>query len=344
MKITMALGVAISALCISTAALAMDADKEKALYEAAKQEGSLTWYTAQFDQNMTAVIGNAFSEKYPGIKVNGIKATAQVSFQRLLLEIKAGQPLADVFSSTDVSQFPQLKGMGALEAYKPANESEIIPEYRNLDPEGYYTTTLVSLIGIVYNTDKVSEADVPKNWTDLTDAAWAGKGAYGDPNYSGMVGVWTVAMADKYGWDFFEKLAKTDPQIGRSIDDAVTLLNSGERLVGIGDPSTALQSAAKGNPVGVVYPSDGTVAVKFPSAILKGSKSPNAAKLFMEFLLSKDVMKIAGEAFLPSIRPDVTPSSGTKTLDDLRVIAPTPEDVAARVAGNREKWRDTFGM
>ncbi len=86
------------------------------------------------------------------------------------------------------------------------------------------------------------------------------------------------------------------------------------------------------------------MAVKFPSAILKGSKSPNAAKLFMEFLLSKDVMKIAGEAFLPSIRPDVTPSSGTKTLDDLRVIAPTPEDVAARVAGNREKWRDTFGM
>ena len=337
-------GIVTSVLVATASIAAAQSDQEKQLYEAAKQEGELTWYTAHYDQNMTAQIGAAFTEKYPGIKVNGIKATAQVSFQRLLLDLKAGQSQADVFSSTDVSHYRQLKEMNALEKYVPENEAQIIAAFRGIDPDGYYHTTLVGLIAILYNNAKVKEAEAPKNWTDLADPKWTDKVTFGDPNYSGMVGVWTVAMADRYGWEFFEKLEPLNPQIGRSIDDAVTLLNSGERVVAMGDPGTALQSAAKGNPVAVVYPEDGAVVVRMPSAIIKGSKSPNAAKLFMNFLLSPEVAKIATAGFQQSLRADVPPPAGGKSLADVKVMTPSPEEIAKNLPENKEKWRDTFGM
>src|SRR5439155_12329267 len=88
-----------------------------------------------------------------------------------------------------------------------------------------------------------------------------------------------------YGWDFFEKLAKNNPQVGRSINDTVTMLNAGERIIaGSGPVGTAMESAAKGNPLAMTYPTDGSVLIIAPSGIPKGVKHPNAAKLFMEYL------------------------------------------------------------
>src|ERR1700737_5238481 len=71
----------------------------------AKAEGEVTWYTAHFDTTLVGKIGSAFTAKYPGIKVNGLKATAQVSSQRFLRALTLGAPQADIFSSTDASQF-----------------------------------------------------------------------------------------------------------------------------------------------------------------------------------------------------------------------------------------------
>ena len=75
----------------------------------------------------------------------------------------------------------------------------------------------------------MKEADAPKNWTDLLDPKWKDKIALGHPGFSGYVGTWVVTLRKLYGWDFFEKLAKNNPQVGRSINDTVTMLNAGER-------------------------------------------------------------------------------------------------------------------
>ena len=112
----------------------------------------------------------------------------------------------------------------------------------------------VGQVVILYNSGKVSAVESPKDWPDLTDMKWKDKITFGSPNYSGIVGVWTVAMGKAYGWEFFDKLDKLNPLIGRSVDDATTVLNSGERIVAAGNPSSALRSAAKGNPLGVNYP------------------------------------------------------------------------------------------
>src|SRR5204863_7147373 len=95
-----------------------------------------------------------------------------------------------------------------------------------------------------------------------------------------------LTMHNLYGWDFFGKLEKNRPQIGRSINDTVTALNAGERRVAAGADGSTLFSAARGNPLAISYPADGAVLIIAPSAVVKGTKHPNAAKLFMEYLNS----------------------------------------------------------
>ena len=317
---------------------------DKDLYEAAKKEGSITWYSGILDQQICDRIGQAFSAKYPGIQFGAIKTTSQVAFQRLLQDMKAGQVQSDVFTTTDIGHMVFLKSKGELVQYVPEAEAGLVKALRGVDPDGYYHTGWVGLSAIVYNTNKVKAEDAPKDWPDLTDARWKNQITFGSPNYSGMVGVWTVAMEQRYGWDYFAKLNGLGPQIGRSIDDAVTVLNSGERIVGMSNPATALRSAAKGNPLAVVYPASGTLMVISPSGIIKGTSHPNAAKLFMEFLAGPEYSKILVENFEQPLRADVPPAPGGKSLADMKLFAPTAEQIEKELPANKAKWRDTFGM
>jgi iron(III) transport system substrate-binding protein len=318
--------------------------QEKQLYEAAKKEGALTWYAGAMDQAVNEKVGQAFTAKFPGIQVNVTKTTAQVAFQRVLQDIKAGQVQSDIFTSTDASHFVYLKEKGELVKYVPENASKVVEAFQNIDPDGFYHVTKVSLAAVIYNTDKVKAADAPKNWSDLLDPKWANQIAVGSPSFSGVVGVWTIALTKLYGWDFFTKLNAQKPQIGRSIDDGVTLLNSGERLVALAQVSSALRSAAKGNPIGVVYPTDGIVVAAAPSGIIKGSKSPNAAKLFMEFLLSAEYSKLIAANYEQPIRPDVPPVVGGKPLSEVKVIGPSVPEITKEMPGAEAKWKETFGM
>jgi iron(III) transport system substrate-binding protein len=313
------------------------------LHAAAKKEGQLTWYSGILDQPICDRIGQAFTTRYPGIHVNAIKTTSQVAFQRLLQDLKAGVPQSDVLTTTDASHMSYLSGKGLLVQYRPENEAGMVKALQRFDPDGYYVVSWVGLVAIVYNSGKVTAADSPKDWPDLADPKWKGRIALGSPSFSGMVGVWTVAMEGNYGWDYFEKLNKLNPLIGRSIDDSITVLNSGERLVAASNPASALRSAAKGNPLAVNYPTSGTLAVMSPSGIIKGTRSPNAAKLFMEFLCGPEYSAILAEGFDQPLRPDVTPPKGAKSLADFKFFTPALAKIEKELPPNKEKWRDTFG-
>jgi iron(III) transport system substrate-binding protein len=319
---------------------------EKELFEAAKKEGGeLTWYTAQSDDITAQALGRSFEQLYPGIKVNVLRTTAQVAYQRITQEIKASANQCDVLSTTDIGHCVVLKATGALEKYVPDNSGKVLDIYKNYDPDGYYFVTSAGMIGIGYNTSKVKEADAPKNWTDLLDPKWKDNIALGHPGFSGYVGTWTLTMRNQYGWDFFEKLARNNPRIGRSINDTVTMLNAGEsEIAGCGPVGTLLESVQKGNPLAMVYPSDGTVLIIAPSGIMKGCKHPNAARLFMEFLLTAGASQIWVDHFNETIRPEITPPNGTKSAKDLKIIRPTVEQITKGIPEVIKQWRETFGV
>ncbi|MCA6112241.1 ABC transporter substrate-binding protein [Bradyrhizobium cenepequi] len=319
---------------------------EKDLYESAKKEGGeLTWYTAQSDDITAQALGRSFESLYPSLKVNVLRTTAQVAYQRVTQEIKASAIQCDVFSSTDIGHSVALKARGAFEKFVPDNASKVLDIYKGYDPDGYYFVTSAGLIGIGYNTAKVKEPDAPNNWTNLLDPKWNNNIALGHPGFSGYVGTWALTLRNQYGWEFFEKLAKNNPRVGRSINDTVTMLNAGESsIAGSGPAGTLLQSAQKGNPLALSYPADGTVLIIAPSSIMKGCKHPATARLFMEFLLSARASQIWANHFNESIRPEVSPHEGAISAKDIKVIRPTVEQITRGVPEVIKQWRETFGV
>jgi len=239
---------------------------------------------------------------------------------------------------------PPLRARGALANFTPDNAAGLADNFKGIGEDGYYYPTNVTLALIIYNTQKVKPEDVPKNWTDLLDAKWNGKAAFGHPAFSGCTGNWVTCMKKLYGWEFFEKLAKLKPQIGRSGNDAITLLNSGERLVGLGPLASTLVGIAKGNPLGIVYPTDGTTTCVSPSAVMANAPHPNAARLFMDWLVGPDYARVCVESHIDPVRDDVQPLPGAKHLRDIKTIRMTTAELQKGIPEVIEQWRDTFGI
>jgi iron(III) transport system substrate-binding protein len=331
------------AALLATPRLAGATSGTAALEAAARGDGSLTWYIAQVDAQTAEGLGRSFSASNPGVNVGVIRTTGQVAFQRLLMDIKNHTPQCDVFSATDISHMPILKERHELTEYTPDNARALLPAFKALSDPGYSYITNAARYFLIYNKDKVKPEDVPRAWTDLLDPKWKGRVATGHPAFSGCIGTWALGVKKVHGWEFFEKLAKNNPRVGRSAVDPMTLITAGECLVGVGAAIYTSASIAKGNPIGVVHPSDGLVLCVTPSAIPAHAPHPNAAKLFMEWLLSPEYARMITADGSEPILEGIAPAPGMPLLADQKVIPLTVEEIRVGVPVLIEQWRDTFG-
>jgi iron(III) transport system substrate-binding protein len=317
-----------------------------ALHEAAKKEGELTWYTVPQTSEVAEKMGRSFSARYPGVKVNVVRTTAQVAFQRLNQDLKAGAANCDVFTSTDLAHYVDLKGRNLLMKHTPAATALLDKRVQNMDADGYFHASSCFMMGLIYNTAKVKGGAVPTSWADLADPKWKGVAGMAHPAYSGAAGAWCIEMRKLYGDGFFKKLAANKAHVGRSTIDAVTTVISGECSVSAGPMSLAALHASKGNPVATLAPKEGPVLILSPSAILASTRRPNASKLFMEWLLgSDDTARIAFEEFGVPLRPTVKAAPGVLGLADAKpLLAPTPPQRVVQIPKVIELWKDAFGV
>jgi iron(III) transport system substrate-binding protein len=333
----------LGALTIAAPLRARAAGITPELIEAARKEGSVTWYIAQVDTQTAEAMGRAFTAQFPGVAVAVIRTTGQVAYERLLQDLKNGAPQCDVFSSTDVSQYPALKKRGALANYTPAGAASLLPAFRQVSDPGYTYPSAATAHLLIYNSLQVKGQDVPKVWPDLLDPRWQGRVATGHPAFSGCTGIWVLALKKAYGWQYFEKLAKNNPRIGRSGNDPVTLINAGECLLGPAPANTAFQQVDRGNPIVPVYPTDGATLCVGPSSVMASAPHPNAARLYMEWLMSDDYSKLSVANHGDPVHPGVALTAGQKPLDQVPLMSLTVEEIAKGVPEIIEQWRDTFG-
>lgn len=317
-----------------------------ALHDAARREGELTWYTVPQTSEVAEKMGRTFTARYPGIKVNVVRTTAQVAYQRLNQDLKAGTPNCDVFTSTDLAHYVDLKGRNLLLKFLPAAVARQDKRVQNMDPDGYFHASSCFMMGLVYNTQKVSAAAAPKSWADLLDPKWSGAALVAHPAYSGAAGAWCIETRKLYGDDFFKKLAANKAHVSRSTIDAVTAVISGESSVSAGPMSLAARSAAKGNPVATLAPKEGPVLILSPTGILANTRRPNASRLFMEWMLgSEDTERISVEEFSVPLRANAKPAPGVIGLGDANpLLAPTPPQMVAQIPKVIDAWREAFGV
>jgi iron(III) transport system substrate-binding protein len=314
---------------------------EAALYAAAKKEGSVVWWTAHYAQNAAEGVRDAFVAKYPGIQVDFIRQTAQVVYERVTQSLKAGTHEVDVFASTDESHYPTLKAQKALVAYRPLGVDSLPEAFRSIDADQTYHVGALGFVLVNYSSKSVPNP--PKKWGDLLDPQWKDKITLGHPGFSGFVGNWVVALTDKFGWDYFTKLNANNPKIGRSINDTVTDIVGGERVVGAGPDNYSLDRKAAGNAIDVQFPEDDAILIVSPVAILKDAPHPNAARLFESFYYTSVYSETVAKTSNYPLRADV-PSPAGKTIEQVKWYRNKVDRLESGIPEVVGKWRETFGV
>ncbi|HEV2097516.1 MAG TPA: extracellular solute-binding protein [Stellaceae bacterium] len=343
MKITASLALLLAAATLLASLAGTARAETSALEQAATKEGQVTWYTSQIDSDTAHVAAEEFSRLHPGIAVNVIRTTTQVAYQRVNQELAHQAVQCDVFSTADVGQYVRMAEKKEFAKYTPPNATKLSPLFQNYDPQGYYYPTQSGEMVIAYNTQKVRAADAPKGWRDLLDPKWKDKITAGSPAYGAYAGNWVILMSKMYGWKYLQDFRKNNPLVTRSGIDTVNFLNSGESWVGVSPTASVLQSADKGNPVQIVYPNDGAVLMIVPSAVMDKAPHPNAARLFLDFMLSKEYGDILVKARNEPLRPDVHPLPGAKAVTEIATIKLSNDEVTVGIPKIIKQWRDLFG-
>src|SRR5574342_479818 len=295
----------------------------------ARREGKVVWYSAAALATAQRV-AKLFEQAYPGIQVELHRSGSERILQRIMQEAGAGLKIADVFNSSDVGHYTLLKKKGLLAKYTPAGAERFPQGFQ--DPDGIAFGWRAYLIVISYNTKLVSSADVPKTWKDLLDPKWKGKLVTAHPSYSGSVASYVLALVNLYGWDYFKQLAQNKPHMTQSVHDPAQVVASGERMVGANGADYFLYTQKKkGNPIGIVYPQDGLPLIVSPSAITNSAPHPAAARLFTDFIYTKEVQQyLADSEALYVPHPEVTYPADRPKLSDLKILSVDAEELERR--------------
>jgi iron(III) transport system substrate-binding protein len=308
----------------------------------ARREGKVVWYTAA--ALLTAErVAKLFEEAHPGIKVEVHRSGSERILQRLMQETAAGIKNADVFNSSDVGHYALLKKKGMLARHTPAGAERFPEGFR--DRDGMAFGWRAFLIVMSYNSKLLPSAEAPGNWKDLLDPKWKGKLVTAHPGYSGSIATYMLALVNLYGWDYFKQLGQNKPHITQSVHDPAQVVAAGERIVGANGADYFLYSQRKkGNPIGIVYPQDGAPLVVSPSAITSSSVHPAAARIFTDFIFTRQVQQFLADSeglYVP--HPEVTYPTDKPKLSDVKSLNVDPEELERRTEEIKKRFVEFFG-
>jgi iron(III) transport system substrate-binding protein len=312
------------------------------LVSAAQKEGKVVFYTAM-DVQVAEGLGKAFEAKYPGITAEIDRSGAERIFQRVGQEYASNIHAVDAVDSSDVAHLLDWKRQGWLVAYVP----EDVPRWPESarDADGFYATNRATLSVIGYNTKLVTPEDAPKSYADLLEPKWAGKIVKAHPGYSGNIMTATFALSRALGWDYFKRLAGQHIMQVQSSTEPPKKLALGERPVMFdGNEYNALIVKAQGAPVAVVYPSEGTPLVSGSAGVMKDAPHPNAARLFISFLFSREGQQLlVDKGHLRSFHPDVTEPADRVKLSEIKLLTTDPAAQEQAIDEIKRRYAEYFG-
>ena len=253
---------------------------------AAKREGAVSWYTST-PVRAAQYIANEF-ERRTGIKVELLRTGGGEVIRRFQQEAAAGRFAADVITMSDMSAANDLARRGRFVPFRPAGFDKVIADAK--DPAGNFIAQRLTMVGMLVRTDKVAPADRPATWSDLAAPKYKGMLVMADPSFTAIQLVVVATLSQKLGWQFYEALRKNDIMIVQSHEQIYDTVKRGERLMAAesSDPRIYTGGELPPNMISVIPP-DGAIQVPSPTAIVKGSPHPNAAKLFAQFNLTPEI-------------------------------------------------------
>ncbi len=320
-------------VCFVAFALASTGDAAS-IVDKAKAEGKLIFYTSM-DSKTANKLAENFGKKY-GITPSVFRSGTGKVLAKVEAEFAANKSMWDVCQVSDMAPFIVWTRKGLIEKYKPKDFDKFFDYMK--DRDGYWLAVKSNTSVIAFNTNKIKKAEAPKSWKDLLDPKWKGMISMSNPYYAGTTAVNIACILELYGWDYYRALVKNQPFIGDSHGALQTMMISAERpLIAEQNNYSVLPGKYKGQPCDVTYPVEGVTLSPGPAGILKKAPHPNVAKLFMDYICSKEAQEIIAAKYYYPGRVDV-PAKGQPSLGDLKFLYPK----ISWLIENKQKLIDNF--
>lgn len=307
---------------------AFAAGPERPSLEKARTEGTLVMWHADPEVEKVAFY-KAFTER-TGIKVIGQRVAPGVALPKLLAQLRSGGAEIDVYDSSDEGLSDGLGRDGHLLRYEPVDIAMYEPPFRSNDA-GLWTAYWINLNALAYSPKFVAPDQAPKTWNDLLNPAW--RGSVGFQNTAaGSQYVWWYNVRSVVSADYWDKLREQKPRTYASSNQILAdLLNGNLKIGGKVSAFQYVQAKRKGIELNMVFPPEGTPTGSLATSIVVSTKRPNAAKTYIDFVLSKEGQELwCGLVGCHSARRDVNVPD-VPTLSKQKILVPSDfQDYASR--------------
>ncbi len=290
--------------------------------------GEVVLYSSNSVEAINAVT-DEFNKKNPGIKISPVRGSTGAMMQRIKAE--AGAPKADIFWS---GGFPALGTYKEFFApYQSKEVSGYAAAYRG--PNDLWAGTNAHVMVIMVNKKALKNDPMPKTWSDLADPRWKDRLVVSDPEKTSSSYATLWGINDSIGKKPLEGIAKNATLVSTA-SQVFEGVAKGEFAVGMTMEYAAQEYVSGGNKdVQIVYPSEGTFIAPEGMALVKGSKNPEEARKFYDFLASKETQEMLFKKFYRRpVRDDIdttkvglppTTQFKVKPIDDAKATAAQPD-------------------
>ncbi|HIY66963.1 MAG TPA: extracellular solute-binding protein [Candidatus Agrococcus pullicola] len=314
-------------------------------YEAAQGEAPITFYTGASEVSEQQV-ADLFAEE-TGLEVDIIRLPPNRLNERILSEQAAGQLGADVIR---ISGEDLIEGIADADVFVPVDLQDDISQglfEEAVFEDGLYYSSYDRIYSFGYNNQVVDEADAPEDWADLLDPKWSGQSAIVQVGAGGSTAALTRFQIDVLGEDYLEEYAANNPRIFDSSAALNDALARGEVAVGTIPVATAYSAVLDGAPISIATPVEGAPAYPFYIGQTGSSSSPNAAEIFMNWMLATSAQEQAASMGDYPVRDGISnPSIGDIELppaDSEFVYRATIEESLDNLESDAELWTEIFG-
>ncbi len=268
-------------------------DRERLLYEGAKREGKLVWYTSLVPSKEIAKL---FESKYPGVSVEVYRASGMELLNKASAEAQAKRYIADAIESTPGSLMTLRDQQFFIPYYSP-HLKNYPQRAKEKGPGGlvFWTTDRESYIGVAFNKNAIRSPDIPKKFDDLLKPGLKGKlAASNDESSARQIGAMIRAKGEIFVRKLKDQEVTLQAETGPGFNE---LIVTGEVPISFSGFSTNVShSAAKGAPVAWI-PMELNVANAGGVGVSAHAPHPSAAMLLADFLIGPGGQKVLTEQF-----------------------------------------------
>jgi iron(III) transport system substrate-binding protein len=320
---------------VARAALYSGPDRQAKLEDAARAEGTVVWYTSIALAESSRYV-QLFERHYPFLKVKLVRSNSARMAQRYIGEFQAGTFLADVLDTGDTTiEFFRRRGM--LQSYHSPLSQKF--DRRFVHKENFWVANRLTMTVLAYNTRMVSPAEVPKRYEDVLDPKWKDKMSVEREDsqwFMGLMDYW----GEQRGKAFFERLRGQNPRIRTGHSLQAQLIAAGEDALSPDTHSGGIASAQRaGAPVDWAN-LEPVVVVNNVAALAKNAPHPNAAMLFLDFMLNKEgAQKVLSEVNRIPTHPEVVPNPA-RLREGFDFIVVDPAKYNDSIERYSKMWRE----